>query len=124
MNTKVLYVDLSERRSWLQDRRDLFKKMLGGVGVASQLLLEESRPNFDPFSPEAPIIFATGPLTGIYPCMAKAVCLFKSPLTGNLGETHAGGHFATALATAGYGALVIKGGSLYPVVLKIRGDKV
>jgi len=124
MNTKVLYVDLSERKSWVKDRRDLFERMLGGVGVASQLLLEECRPKVDPFSPEAPIIFAIGPLTGIYPCMAKAVCLFKSPLTGNLGETHAGGHFAIALATAGYGALVIKGGSLQPVVLKIRDDKV
>lgn len=124
MSTKVLYVDLSERSSWVRDRRDLFGKMLGGVGVASHLLLEECRPKVDPFSPEAPIIFATGPLTGIYPCMAKAVSLFKSPLTGNLGETHAGGHFATALTTSGYGALVIKGSSLHPVVLKIRGDKV
>ena len=124
MNTRVLYVDLLERKSWVRDRSDLFEKMLGGVGVASHLLLEECAPKVDPFSPEAPIIFATGPLTGIYPCMAKAVCLFKSPLTGNLGETHAGGHFATALATAGYGALVIKGGSLHPVVLKIRDDKV
>jgi aldehyde:ferredoxin oxidoreductase len=124
MNTRVLYVDLLERKSWVRDRSDLFGKMLGGVGVASHLLLEECAPKVDPFSPEAPIIFATGPLTGIYPCMAKAVCLFKSPLTGNLGETHAGGHFATALATAGYGALVIKGGSLHPVVLKIRDDKV
>ncbi|NHV96587.1 MAG: aldehyde ferredoxin oxidoreductase family protein [Thaumarchaeota archaeon] len=124
MNTRVLYVDLLERKSWVRDRSDLFEKMLGGVGVASHLLLEECTPKVDPFSPEAPIIFATGPLTGIYPCMAKAVCLFKSPLTGNLGETHAGGHFATALTTAGYGALVIKGGSLHPVVLKIRDDKV
>jgi aldehyde:ferredoxin oxidoreductase len=124
MNTRVLYVDLLERKSWVRDRSDLFEKMLGGVGVASHLLLEECAPKVDPFSPEAPIIFATGPLTGIYPCMAKAVCLFKSPLTGNLGETHAGGHFATALTTAGYGALVIKGGSLHPVVLKIRDDKV
>ena len=124
MSTKVLNVDLSERRVWVKDRHDLFNKMLGGIGVASQLLIEESKPKIDPFSPEAPVIFATGPLTGIYPCMAKAVCLFKSPLTGNLGETHAGGHFATALATAGYGALVIKGSSLHPLVLKICDDKV
>ncbi|MEM3074031.1 MAG: aldehyde ferredoxin oxidoreductase N-terminal domain-containing protein [Nitrososphaerales archaeon] len=124
MNSRVLYVDLSECKSRVEDRRDLFESMLGGVGVASQILLEESKPRIDPFSPEAPIIFATGPLTGIYPCMAKAVALFKSPLTGNLGETHAGGHFATALATAGYGALVIKGSALHPQVLKIRDDRV
>ncbi|MFN3621440.1 MAG: aldehyde ferredoxin oxidoreductase N-terminal domain-containing protein [Nitrososphaerales archaeon] len=124
MNSRVLYIDLSECQSRVEDRRDLFEKMLGGVGVASQILLEESKPHVDPFSPEAPIIFATGPLTGIYPCMAKAVALFKSPLTGNLGETHAGGHFAAALATAGYGALVIKGVALRPQVLKIRDEKV
>jgi len=45
--------------------------------------------------------------------------LFKSPLTANLGESHAGGHFSTALRFAGYGAIVIKGTADKPVSITV-----
>jgi len=122
--SRILYIDLSERSSNVVDRPDLFSKYLGGSGIASKLLLEEARSGIDPFSPEAPIIFAAGYMTGIFPCMVKAVAMFKSPLTKNLGESHSGGHFASALRFAGYGALVIHGASEHPVVVKIIDDKV
>ncbi|MCP8323387.1 MAG: hypothetical protein L6N96_04335 [Candidatus Methylarchaceae archaeon HK02M2] len=120
----ILYVDLTERSSKVIERPELFSTYLGGSGVASKLLLEETEPGTDPFSPDSPIIFASGFLVGIFPCMVKAVAMFKSPLTKNLGESHAGGYFASALKFAGYGALVIRGASENPVVLKIVDDDV
>lgn len=117
---RILYVDLSERTTRVVSRPELFVKYLGGTGVASKLLLEECPQKVDPFSPRAPIIFATGPLVGMYPCMAKSVALFKSPLTGNLGESHAGGHFSSALRFAEYGAIVITGASEKPVSLHVE----
>ncbi|MCP8322412.1 MAG: aldehyde:ferredoxin oxidoreductase, partial [archaeon] len=122
--SRILYIDLSKKSSKIVDRPDLFSKYLGGSGLASKLLLEEVRPSIDPFSPEAPIIFAVGYMTGIFPCMVKAVAMFKSPLTKNLGESHSGGHFASALRFAGYGALVIIGASEHPVIVKIVDDEV
>jgi len=116
---RILYVDLAQRTTWAVNRPELFAKYLGGTGIASKLLLEECPRKVDPFSPNVPIILATGPLVGLFPCIAKGVAMFKSPLTGNLGESHAGGHFSTALRLAGYGAVVIKGASERPVTLRI-----
>ena len=120
----VLYIDLTKRRFWIEDRKDLFEKYLGGVGVATQLLLEECPKNADPLGPENPIIFAVGPLTGVYPLASKTVAMFKSPHTGNLGESHAGGRSAIAIRSAGYGAIVIKGTSETPIYLAIHESKV
>ncbi len=120
----VLYIDLTKRRFWVEDRKDLFEKYLGGVGVATQVLLEECPRNADPLGPENPIIFAVGPLTGVYPLASKTVAMFKSPHTGNLGESHAGGRSAIAIRSAGYGAIVIKGSSETPVYLAIHESKV
>jgi aldehyde:ferredoxin oxidoreductase len=50
--------------------------------------------------------------------------MFKSPLTGNLGESHCGGRSAMAIRLAGYGAIVITGSSDILLYLAIDGDKV
>ena len=121
---RVLYINLSTKRFWIEDRRDLFEKYLGGAGVAIKLLHEECPRNADPLGPENPIIFAVGPLTGLFPLASKTVAMFKSPHTGNLGESHAGGRSAVAIRLAGYGAIVIKGSSESPVYLAIHGNKV
>lgn len=121
---RVLYIDLNKKSFWVVKREDLFNKYLGGTGVASQLLLEECPQGVDPLSPENPIILAIGPLTAVYPFASKTVAMFKSPLTGDLGESHAGGRSAIALRMAGYGAIVIKGKSDLPIYVSIEADKV
>ncbi len=121
---KVLYVDLTRKTFRIEDRKDLFENYIGGVGVASKILLEECPKGADPLGPENPIIFAIGPLTGLFPLASKTVAMFKSPLTGNLGESHAGGRSAIAIRMAGYGAIVIKGASEHPVYLSIYDNKV
>ncbi|MHC4663524.1 MAG: aldehyde ferredoxin oxidoreductase family protein [Planctomycetota bacterium] len=120
----VLYIDLTKKTSEVVERADLFEKYIGGAGVAAQLLSEECPKGCDPLGAENPIIFAVGPLTGYFPLASKTVSMFKSPLTGNLGESHCGGRSAVAIRMAGLGAIVIKGASQAPVYLSIRGDKV
>ena len=122
--TKVLHIDLSNKHFWIENRKDLFEKYIGGTGVATQLLIEECPENCDPFSQDNPIIFAIGPLTGLFPLASKTVAMFKSPHTGDLGESHCGGRSAVAIQMAGFGAIVIKGNSEIPIYLVIEGDKV
>jgi aldehyde:ferredoxin oxidoreductase len=122
--TRVLYIDLARRRYWTENREDLFEAGLGGTGVGIHLLNEECPPGTDPLGPENPIIFTVGPLVGLYPLASKTVAMFKSPHTGNLGESHAGGRSAIAIRMAGYGAIVIRGRSALPVYLAIDEDKV
>src|SRR5512136_401775 len=121
---RVLYIDLSRRFFSVKERPDLFESGLGGTGVGIRLLEEECAPETHPFAPGNPIILAVGPLTGLYPLASKTVATFKSPHTGNLGESHAGGRSAIAIRMAGYGAIVIRGASVSPVYLAIEGEHV
>jgi aldehyde:ferredoxin oxidoreductase len=122
--SRVLYIDLTRRRFSAQDRSDLFEKDLGGSSVAIRLLEEECPDGADPLGPQNPIILAVGPLVGLFPIASKTVAMFKSPHTGNLGESHAGGRSAVAIRMAGYGAIVIRGASVSPVYLVVDGDEV
>ena len=120
----ILYIDLSSHSYHIKERRDLYEKYLGGVGVATNLMLEEYREGTGPLDPEMPIILSTGPLSGVYPTCTKTVALFRSPLNGELGESYAGGHLAMSMRYSGYETIVIKGASRYPVYVAIHNDKV
>ncbi|NYT02378.1 MAG: aldehyde ferredoxin oxidoreductase family protein [Methanosarcinales archaeon] len=124
MLRRVLYIDLTTGESWFEQRDGLFEEWLGGTGVATQLLLEECPPGADPLSPQAPIIFSIGPLSAMYPVMTKTVAQFKSPLTGELGESYAGGRLAMAMRFAGHESIVIRGRAQRPSYISIRDDEV
>ncbi len=122
--SRVLYVDMSRRRSWVEDRRDLYEEWLGGAGVGIKLLAEECPAGAEALGPENPIILSVGPATSLFPLASKTTAFFKSPHTKNLGESHAGGRSAVSIRLAGYGAMVIRGASESPVYLAIHGGKV
>jgi aldehyde:ferredoxin oxidoreductase len=89
--SRVLYIDLTRKIFWVEDRSDLFEKWLGGIGVAVQLYKEEVPRGADPLGLENAAIFAVGPLTGVFPMASKVIAVFKSPLNGHIAESHAGG---------------------------------
>ena len=105
---KVLYVNLETEKITVEHREDLMQ-YLGGVGIASKLLQENFKPDLEPSDPQQPIIFAIGAGTYVFPVLTKTVAMFVSPLTGELGESYAGGRMAMAMLMAGYDALVISG---------------
>ncbi|MCL2568245.1 MAG: aldehyde:ferredoxin oxidoreductase [Oscillospiraceae bacterium] len=105
---RVLHVDLETEKIRIERREDLVP-YLGGVGIASKLLLENLNPDLDPTAPEQPIVFAIGSGAYIFPVLSKTVAMFVSPLTGEMGESYAGGRLAMAMLMAGYDALVISG---------------
>ncbi len=120
MLRKVLYIDLGKKESWVEERDDLFDKWMGGTGVGTELLMEECPAGTDPFSPEAPVIFCIGPLNGLFPVATKGVAMFKSPLTGELGESYAGGRFPLAMRFAGHEAIVIRNRAESPCYISIN----
>jgi len=120
---RVLYVNLTTRRVDVQQRRDLTEYM-GGAGVAVKLLAETIRPELGVFDPAQPMIIAIGPLSTIFPVITKAVATFRSPLTGEFGESHAGGRIAYALNHAGYDALVVTGRAEHPIYLRIHDNRI
>lgn len=120
----ILNIDIENRKFSIDQREDLSRDYLGGVGVATKLLKERVLPGEDPFHPSQPIIFAIGPLTFIYPMMTKTVAMFKSPLNNEIGESHAGLRIGVTMLMAGYDAIVIKGRSPHPVYLSINSRNV
>ena len=121
---RILHVDLSTGEHRVEDRLDLIRDYLGGTGAAVKLLGELVYDDKDALDPEQPIVFAIGPLTTIFPVVTKTAAAFRSPLTGEYGESHAGGSFASSLRYAGYDGLVITGSAKRLVYLHIDGDTV
>jgi len=122
--SNVLYIDLTNETSKMVKRQDLYGRYLGGTGVATNLLLEEFEDGTDALAPASPIILSIGPLSGIYPCCTKVIAMFRSPLTGELGESHAGGRLAMAMRFTGCDSIVITGRAQRPVYLAIRNREV
>ncbi len=123
-NFYMLDIDLSSETSKTVDITDLFDKWIGGAGVATKLLIDSVPPSADPLSEDNVVIFAIGPLNNQFPVMTKTTAMFKSPLTGDLGESHAGGNFGLALYQAGFHALRIRGKAKHFSYIKIKNDQV
>ena len=120
---RVLTVDLTTGQVEVRIRDDL-SSWLGGSGLATRLFAEEMIPRLDALAPEQPVVFAIGPLTVAFPAVTKTTAVFRSPLTGDFGESHAGGRLAMALRFAGFDAVVIRGQARRPVYLVISSRDV
>jgi len=120
---KLLYVDLETKKIRIEKRTDLCD-YLGGVGIATKLLEENLKPELDVFDENQPVIFAIGAASTVFPVITKTVAMFRSPLTGELGESYAGGRLALTLFLAGYDAVVIRGKAEYPSYLTITRNNV
>lgn len=122
----ILRVDLS-RGSAVREKSDprLLRKAIGGRGLNSWRLHEELDRKIDPLSPENMLLIGVGPLTGsLLSASAYMTISGKSPMTGILGDSAAGGFFGPELKQAGYDQVVITGRSETPCYLVIADDRV
>lgn len=116
---KLLWVDLATRET--SERRleeDACRRFLGGSGLAAYIFFQLRGWEAPPLSPENPLLFLYGPLSGtILPgCSRLSVCA-RSPQTGIWGESSMGGPFARQLRNTGYEGIVLVGTSERPVYL-------
>ncbi len=108
---RFLRVDLTERKfrieivdpSWI-------RPVIGGRAANSKRLFEELNPECDPLDPENILIFGVGPLTGTFlTASAYYTVTAKSPLTGILGDSAAGGQFGAEMKLTGFDQIIITG---------------
>ena len=124
---KILRVDLTTGKiSTEQLSEEMAKSYIGGIGLGIKLLMDNSKPGTDPFDPDNPIIFVTGPLSGTMgPTAGNGYAVVsKSPATGGVGESKAHGFFGPDLKRAGYDAVIITGKADKLSYLWIDDDKV
>lgn len=123
---RVLRVDLTTcrihveplNRAWAED-------YLGARGLGTKYLFEIMDPACDALSPENPLIFATGPLTGTMASTGgRFTVVTKGPLTDTVACSNSGGKFGAELKFAGYDLLIVEGASPTPVYLSIQDDDV
>lgn len=119
---RLLEVDLSSGKlDTLPLPEELCKEYVGGRGLATRLLWDAMPPEADPLSPESAVVVASSPLVGTpAPTAGRGHAVFKSPLTGTIGSSNSGGDWAVFLKRCGYDALIIKGKSPEPVIVKIE----
>lgn len=99
--------------------------LLGGVGIGSQLYLERYDLSADPLSPENPLMFLAGPLTGTsLPGSGRFTVCAKSPLTGIWGFGNCGGRFGPELKWTGLDGVIVEGKAEKPVYLYVDEDQV
>ena len=100
------------------------KDFLGGASLAARILYEKLTPDLDAFSPEAPLLFLVGPMTGTSgPTTGRFVVCGKSPATGLWAESNIGGHWGPELRKTGYDGLWITGKASRPVYLWLNGGR-
>jgi len=110
---RVLRIDLSGRRYRIEELAlSWIKTLIGGRAANTKRLFEELDPECDPLGPENILIFGIGPLTGSFlPASAYFTVSAKSPLTGILGDSAAGGQFAAEMKLTGFDQIIITGKS-------------
>jgi len=100
------------------------KDFLGGASLAARILYSSLTRELDPLSPEAPLLFMTGPMTGTSgPTTGRFVVCGKGPATGLWAESNIGGFWGPELRAAGYDGLWITGKAEGPVYLWLNGDR-
>ncbi|MFX1423433.1 MAG: aldehyde ferredoxin oxidoreductase family protein [Promethearchaeota archaeon] len=108
---KILRIDLTERK-WKVDslKNTWIKNVIGGRAANTKRLYEELDPHCDPLGPDNILIFGIGPLTGSFlPASAYFTISAKSPLTGILGDSAAGGQFGAEMKLTGFDQIIITG---------------
>ena len=99
---------------------------LGGRAVTSTIVAADVPPTCHPLSADNKLVIAPGILSGtIAACSGRISIGAKSPLTGTIKESNAGGTAAQALGRLGIGAIVVEGAPDDPdaaYLLRIHAD--
>ncbi|MFQ5721001.1 MAG: aldehyde ferredoxin oxidoreductase family protein [Candidatus Aminicenantales bacterium] len=108
---RILRINLTQGRYQIEELESAWmKSVVGGRAANTKRLAEELNPDCDPLGPDNILIFGLGPLTGsLLPASAYYTVSAKSPLTGILGDSAAGGQFAAEMKHTGFDQIIIIG---------------
>ena len=106
---KIVRINLPNRTSNFHSIPPTWER-LGGRGLTAKILLDEVNPNCDPLGAENKLIFAPGLLVGhmLSSCDRLSIGA-KSPLTGGVKESNAGGTTGLLMAYLEIKSLILEG---------------
>ena len=123
---KILHVDLTEQQTWVEEPDGAFyRKYMGGTNFGMHYILDQMAPGADPLGPENVLTIMLSVLTGApFSGQSRMSINAKSPLTGAIGDSQAGGFFPAELKAAGFDGIVVTGEAESPLYLWIHDGEV
>ena len=120
-NQKILHVDLTAGKLEVEEpSEDFYRKYMGGSAMGLFYILRDMPAGVDPLAAENILTLMLSVTTGAsISGQSRINANAKSPLTGAIGDSQAGGFFPAEMKFAGVDGLVIKGSSPKPVYLSI-----
>ena len=119
---KYLHINLNDHTIRTEEWKGEQLARAGRYYIA-KTLVERGIAKIDPLSPENPLIFSAGPFAGTNFSNANRISVgCKSPLTGGVKESNAGGTLAFALGQLEIAGFTLDGASDEWVVIRIPKD--
>ena len=98
-----------QARTFVRHDSPVSWRPLGGRGLLARILLDEVDPTCDPLGPKNPLVFAPGLLVGHMLSSCDRISAGgKSPLTGGIKESNAGGRTGLQMTHLGIKALIVE----------------
>ncbi|MDX9894998.1 MAG: aldehyde ferredoxin oxidoreductase C-terminal domain-containing protein, partial [Desulfofustis sp.] len=105
----ILRIDTATEKI-TKEQGDSLEYLLGGRTLSSLLVSEEVDPKCDPFGRDNKLFFCNGALSGTNVSSANRLSIGgKSPLTGGIKESNAGGIVGTRMAQQGLRCIALEG---------------
>lgn len=117
INGKLLRIDLNNYSTTEENiPQEYLKKFISARGLGAKYLYNELQPGIDPLAPGNKLVMLIGALgaTGLQG-FSKWVAMAKSPLTGTIMRSFAGGNFGVWLKSYGYDCLIVEGTAAEPI---------
>jgi aldehyde:ferredoxin oxidoreductase len=125
MHDRILRIDLTGRTSAVQPVDEELQSYLGGMGYGTKILVDEVPPTVDALAPQNLLVLTVGPLTGTLAPMHPQSCIVtKSPLSGTILNSYAGGFLGAEIKYAGIDGLVLSGCASEWVLLLVEDGRV
>lgn len=125
MHDTLIRIDLDSAKATLWSVPPELKCYLGGMGYGTRILADEVSPLVDALGPQNKLILTVGPLTGTMAPMHPQSCIVtKSPLTGTILNSYAGGFLGAEIKFAGVDGLILEGASPQWVLLLVEDGRV
>ncbi|HEY3363626.1 MAG TPA: aldehyde ferredoxin oxidoreductase N-terminal domain-containing protein [Symbiobacteriaceae bacterium] len=106
---KILRVNVSNQSVRVEPLPEAYWN-LGGRAITSRIICDEVDATCDPLGAYNKLVFAPGLLSGTVLSSSSRLSVgFKSPLTGGIKESNAGGQSGLKMAMLGYRAMIVEG---------------
>jgi aldehyde:ferredoxin oxidoreductase len=119
---KILHVNLTNGQITIEQPEEAFyRTYVGGSAMGAYYLLKNTPVGADPLGPENTLsLMLSAPTGAPISGQSRATATAKSPLSGLVGDSQAGGFWPAELKFAGFDGIVITGKSAKPVYLWVH----